>query len=96
MRLTLEIIESYNFEKKVSKPDWDDVQHEYTLPNGISLTTLTVCFNEACESDSLEGLDGFIYIETKEELDVLVAKTYDEVLEGIAESNKDFDIEEYI
>lgn len=96
MELSIDIIRSYNFEERTYKPDWDDVCVDFTLSNGITLTTMTVCNNEPTESDSLEGLDGFIYIETKEELDELNAMTYDEALEKVASENEDFDIEEWI
>ena len=78
-KLTLEIIESYGFEKRVHKPDWDDTALEITLPNGLVLETLTQCNNHYTPSDSLEGCDGYIYIETKEELDDLIKLTEDEL-----------------
>lgn len=95
MKLNFKIIEKYGFPKTVSKPDWDDVSNNYTLPNGIELSTLVVCNNEPCEANSLEGFDGFIYIQTKEELDELINMSFEEVLEKIASENEDFDIEEY-
>ena len=55
-RLTLDIIKSYKFEQKTFKPDWDDVQVDYTLPNGITLGTLTVCNNEPCNVDIYKEL----------------------------------------
>lgn len=95
MKLTLEIVENYNFKKTVSKPDWDDVQNTYELPNGIELSCLTVCGNEPTTFDGLYGLDDFIYITTKKQLDDLVSKTYKQVCEEIAAVNEDFDIDEY-
>lgn len=94
--LTIDVIRSYGFEENISKPDWDDVQLEIHLPNGLSLTTLTVCCNEPTEVDSLEGLDGYIYIETKEELDELINLSYEEVLDKVKSENKDFKIEDYL
>ena len=96
MKLTLEIIESYGFDKKVTKPDWDDVQNEYTLPNGLTLSCLTVCCNKPCKSDSLEGLDGYIYITNKKQLDELNSKTFEQICKEIAKANKDFEIDNYI
>lgn len=96
MNLTLEIIESYGFEKTTNKPDWDDVQNNYTLSNGLELSCLTVCGNEPTECDSLEGLDGFIYITKKEQLDDLNSKTFEQICKEIAQVNDDFEIEEYI
>ena len=94
--LSFEIIESYNFKKRTYKPDWDDTSVEYELPNGLLLTTMTQCFNEPCDSDSLEGLDGFIYIVSKEELDTLINQSFEDVCKTIAEKDANFDIEEYI
>lgn len=96
MKLTLEIIESYGFESETTKPDWDDVQVEYTLPNGIRLSALTVCCNQPCNVDSLEGVDGFIYIETKEELDILISKSAEEIFDELAEKYDNFNKEEYL
>jgi len=96
MKLSLEIIEKYNLPKTITKPDWDDVSNNYTLPNGIELSTLTVCNNEPCKSDCLEGLDGWIYITTEEELQELISLTSEKVLEKIADENEDFDIDKYL
>ena len=94
MKLSLKIIRSYGFEQRTHKPDWDDTCVEITLPNGIELTTMTQCNNEPTESDTLEGLGGWIYIETKEELDELIGLSYEDVLKKIASENEDFVIEE--
>lgn len=96
MNLTLEIIESYGFEKTTNKPDWDDVQNNYTLSNGLELSCLTVCNNQPTNVDCLEGLDGFIYITKKEQLDDLNSKTFEQICKEIAEINDDFEIEKYI
>lgn len=96
MKLNNEIIESYGFEKTISKPDWDDVQNNYELPNGIELSCLSVCNNEPCNVDCLEGFDGFIYIDTKEELDELLKLTYDEVCNKIYKEDNDFPILDYV
>lgn len=96
MKLTLEIIESYGFEKTTNKPDWDGVQNTYTLKNGLELSCLTVCCNELTNVDSLEGLDGFIYITEKEQLDDLNSKTFEQICNEIAKVNENFDIDEYV
>lgn len=96
MELTLEIIRSYGFSEKTNKPDWDDVAIDFTLPNGLVLSTLTVCNNEPCISNSLEGLSGYVYIETKEELDSLVNKSFEDILQEVKEENSNFDISEYM
>jgi hypothetical protein len=96
MKLSLEIIRSYGFEETISKPDWDDVQLEIELPNGLRLSTLTVCNNNPTDSDSLEGLDGFIYIKTKEELDVLISKSFEQICKDVKEEDDNFDINEWL
>ena len=96
-KLTTKIIESYNFEQTTSKPDWDDVQVTYELPNGLELSVLSVCFNEVKEQDSLEGLHGYICINTKEELDELINLSFEEIIARVVLENKeDFNKEEYI
>lgn len=94
--LTLEIIQSYKFDERIYKPDWDDVAIDVTLPNGLTLTTLTVCCNCVTKSDSLEGLDGFIYIKTKEELDELLIKSYSEIIDDVSQKNPDFNTYDWI
>jgi hypothetical protein len=96
MKLTIDIIRSYGFKETTSKPDWDDVQVEFETPNGFELSCLTVCCNEPTTVDSLEGLDGYIWIQTKEELDSLLAETYEEALKRIASEDDSFDIDEYL
>lgn len=91
-KLTLKIIESYGFPVKTTRPDWDDIFKEYKLPNGLKLTTLTFCNNEPCEADSLEGLDGYIFISTKEELDELLSKSFEDICKDIHEKDKSFDL----
>lgn len=94
-KLTLDIVESYGFKREISKPDWDDVMNTYTLPNGLSVSFLTVCNNRPTSFDGLEGLDGWVYIRTKEELDILLSKTFREICEDIASKEKKFKFEEY-
>lgn len=95
-KLNLEIIDSFNMKKKIWTPDYDDRGYLYTLPCGIDISTLTLCCNEPTESDSLEGLDGYIYIDTKEELEKLVKMDIKEVFEYVKSTNEDFDIDKYI
>jgi hypothetical protein len=95
MKLSLEILRSYGFKERTYKPDWDDTCVEFTLPNGIMLNTMTQCNNQPTESDCLEGMDGFIYIDSKEDLDELVNMSYEDALNKIASENKNFDINNY-
>lgn len=69
---------------------------EITLPNGIELGVLTQCCLEPTKCDVLEGLDGWIYIETKEELDELISLSYEDVIKKVAAENTDFNIEDYL
>lgn len=96
MRLTLEIIESYGFEKEVKRVDWDDVENTYTLKNGITLSCLSICGNEPVNCDTLYGFDELLEVETKEELERLMAKTMKEVCEELEKKYSHFDKEEYI
>ena len=96
MKLSLEIIRSFCLKEKAIKPDWDDAGFEFTLPCGIILTGYCMLNSEPCKTDSLEGLDGFIYITTKEELEELYHLRYKELLLIIKEKNPKFKIEEYI
>lgn len=79
-KLNKEIIDSYGFKSHTYKPDHDDVAVEYTLPNDLVLTALTVCFNEPTECDSLYAYDDKIYITTKEELDEVIAMNFNSVM----------------
>jgi exosome complex RNA-binding protein Rrp4 len=45
---------------------------------------------------SLEGLNGYIYITTKEELDEILSLSYKEIIEKNASENKNFDMKEYL
>lgn len=92
MKLNLEIIKSFNLPIKKYKPDYDDMGYIITLPNGIELSTLFVCNGEPCESNMLEGFDGWICIDTKEELEELISSSLDEVIEKIEKENPEFDI----
>ena len=96
MKLSLQIIRTYGFKETATTPDWDDRAIEFHTPNDLVLTTFTVIGNQPCDSDSLEGLDGFIYIETKEELDDLLKLSYDEVLDSMAEKHDDFNKNDFL
>lgn len=96
MNLTLEIIRSYGFPEKSYNSDHDDICIDFETSNGLTLQSMIICNNEPVESDSLEGLDGYIYITTKEELDQLLSLTYEEVLDEIASDHDDFDKEDYL
>jgi len=94
--LTKQVIDSYGFSERTYKPDWDDTAIDYTLENGLVLTGFTQINNSPTEMDSLEGLDGCIYIENKEELDRLVNQSLEDICKKIKNENPNFDIDQYI
>lgn len=96
MKLSLKIIEEFNLPKKSVKPDWDDAGYEFTLPSGIVLTGFHMLNSDPCETESLEGMDGFIYIETKEELEELMSLDYEQTLHKIKDKNPEFNIDEHL
>lgn len=96
MKLTLKIIEQFGMKKVVNQTDYDDFGYDFKLPNGITLYTMYICSGEPTESDSLEGLDGWIFITTLKELVELYNSTYEEVIEKIALENEKFDKTDYI
>lgn len=95
-KLTLEILESYGFKQRTYKPDWDDVAIDFTLTNGLLLTCLTVCCNSVVKNVSLEGVDGYIYINTKEELDELLKLNIEEIFDNLEKEHPDFDKNQWL
>lgn len=94
-KLTLKIIESFNFPKQNWTPDWDDSGYTFTLPSGISVSGLYRCNNSPCKMEALEGMDGYVYISTKEELEEYAKLTHEETLAKIKVANPEFKIEDY-
>lgn len=94
-QLTLKIIESYNLDKQSYTPDHDDRGYLFTLPSGIELSCLFMCNGTPCEADSLEGLDGFIYLQTEEELKEYIGYSYEEILNKISKENNKFNPDDY-
>jgi len=94
-KLTLEIIRSYVMSERTYKPYWDDTCIDFKTPSGIILTTMTQCNNQSTDSDTLECLDGFVYIQTKSELDELLSLSYDELIDKISLEEKNFDKSKY-
>lgn len=89
-KLTLKIIESYNLKKQSYTPDYDDRGYIFTLPSGIELSCLFMCNGTPCDTDSLEGLCGFIYIQTEEELKEYISYSLSEVFDKVASENENF------
>ncbi len=94
-KLNLTIIEGFNLPKENYTPDWDDSGYKFKLPSGLTLSGLYRCNNSPTEMDILEGLDGYICIQTKEELEELIALTYDQILEWVKIKDPEFKIEDY-
>lgn len=100
-KLNLQLIEKFAEENNMSKsiwtPDWDDRGYTFTLNSGIDINVLFVCNSTPCDSDMMEGLDGWICIQTLEELEKFNSMDYNETLQYIAEENKGngFKIEDY-
>ena len=95
-KLSLKIIESFNLEKKTIRPDWDDVGYEFILPSGIRLTGFYMLNNSPCKTDCLEGLDGYIYITKKEELEKLISLSLEQILLNVKAKHPDFKIDDYL
>lgn len=99
-KLTLKTIEKYNLDKRSYTPDYDDKGYIFTLPSGIELSCLFMCNGEPCDTDSLEGLDGYIYIQTEEELVELIELSYEDLIMKIAtklaSENKPFTTSDYL
>lgn len=95
--LNQEIIDSYNLKKTLYAPDWDDRGYEYVLPLGISVYGFFMLNNTKHDMDSLEGLDGYIYINTKQELEKYINfKSIEETFDYIKSKNSNFPIKKYM
>lgn len=94
-KLSLDIINKYNLKSRLNTPDWDDRGYIFTLPSGIEVSGLFMCNNTPCELDSLEGLDGFIYITTEEQLIEYINLSFSELMDKVASENKNFDKSNY-
>lgn len=94
-KLSYKKIQKFNLPERTYKPDWDDTSVEFTLPSGINVSGMTQCNNSPCKMDALEGLDGYIYIETISELEKFIKMNWDETMKYIAENDEDFNPDEY-
>jgi len=95
-KLTLDIIQGLGMESQSYKPDHDDFGLKFLLPKtGFELTCLTVCNGEPCDSDSLEGMDGWLYITTKEEIERVMELDENQLFEFIEADNPEFDREDF-
>jgi hypothetical protein len=95
-KLSLKLIEKYNLDKQSYTPDYDDKGYIFTLPSGIELSCLFMCNGEPCDTDSLEGLDGYIYIQTEEELIEYINLSYEDLINKVASENENFNTNDYI
>ena len=54
-----------------------------------------MCNGEPCDTDSLEGLDGYIYIQTEEELKDYIEASYEDIINRVASENENFNPNKY-
>jgi hypothetical protein len=94
--LTLKFIRTFNPIETKSNPDLGDTQIDFDFSNGVTLSGFTQINYANKEVDSLEGFDGFLYIETQEKLEKVLSMSFSQVIYYIAESDKDFDTFLYI
>lgn len=93
--LTLDIIDSYGFDRRIDDScGYDDMGYIYTLKNGIELSCLYISGFSPVKSISLEGVGGFIYIQTKEELDYYNSKTAEDICNELAAKHSNFSVKE--
>lgn len=93
--LTLEIIESYKMQTTRYTPDYDDKGYTFLLPSGIEVSGYFVINGKPCVMSMLEGMDGYLIIETKEELDLYYNMDYDSLVDYVDNLDEDFDPEDY-
>jgi|SRR6478735_1279975 len=94
--LSLDLIEKYNLPKINYTPDIDDSGYIFTLPSGLKLEGLYRCNNSPVEMNMLEGLDGYICIETEKELNHLINLNWIETLHYVKSKHSDFNIDDYL
>jgi hypothetical protein len=70
--LNSEIIGKYAKSRKQIQTDHSDFSYDYTFENGMILSSLYISEGKPIEQDSLEGYDGYIYIDTEQELKELI------------------------
>jgi hypothetical protein len=96
MRLSLEIIQKYNFLETVNRVDWDDVETKFELPNGVILSALTIVGNRPTNVDTLYGFDESLQITTTEELDEILSMNFEQVLQKVADEDEDFNLSDWL
>jgi hypothetical protein len=77
--LNSEIIGKYAKSRKQIQTDHSDFSYDYTFENGMILSSLYISEGKPIEQDSLEGYDGWIYIDTEEELIELLKFSDDDI-----------------
>lgn len=96
MELSLSKIQEYNFLETVKQVDWDDVETQFELPNGVVLSVLTIIGNRPVKIDTLYGFDESLQITTTEELDEILSMTFEQVLQKVADEDEDFDLNDWL
>jgi hypothetical protein len=70
--LTQDIIEKYAKSREQKQTDHSDFSYNYTFENGMILSSLYISEGRPIDIDCLEGYDGYIYIDTEQELKELI------------------------
>ena len=78
-RLNSQIIEKYAKSREREQTDHSDFSYNYTFENGMILSSLYINEGEPVDQDSLEGYEGWIYIDTEEELIELLKFSDDDI-----------------
>ena len=92
----LEFLKQYDIPYRTVKPDWDDTEIEFTLPNGVECTAMTVCCNEPVTNITVGAFDDCILIETLNELSSFITKDYNSIIHELAASDPEFPLEDYL
>ena len=93
--LTEDIIDSYGFKSIGKRIGSRDYGKEYTLPCGLDVIGYNIMDGEVCTMNALEGLDGYLYIETKSDLDVIATLTPDNIGQFLLDRHSDMDNESH-
>jgi hypothetical protein len=93
--LSYEFIKTLNLQTVSIRPDWDDAGYEFTLPSGFNVRGYFMLNNRPCEMSILGGLDGWLYIETQEDLQEFLNLDYAKTLDKILKDCPEFPINKY-
>jgi len=96
-KLTLDIIESHLGQGDFERTDHDDSGYTWVLEKSdVDVSGSTIIGHRPLETVELEGLDGYLMIETEAELLKFKLMSFAEICKFIKINNSDFPIEEYL